>query len=289
MTNPKLGSLEFKNEICESMNAEIYRKLAYLAKRKALSLVEGSVEEEFGKSRNYCTELKRTDRDATIILKLTEDKVRLRYLKPPISESSKISQGGARVQKPPRHLSVIRHSTKHCPPWLRFGDSCFDISCARSGNCSEIGPKLRMEDEHICIDNLVSHLRASVNFPSPGAFYGVSFFRILLSDTEIKQLVFAADLAFANSPSLDRPSGTTAHAALIFGRSLLIANAGHCRAILLSRDHKPNCKTKQLRIEKLGGSVFDGYLNGQLSVARALGDWHMKGPKGSSNPLIAEN
>ena len=75
-----------------------------------------------------------------------------------------------------------------------------------------------------------------------------------------------------------------------------IANAGDCRAVLgkrgraveLTRDHKPDCNRERLRIEKLGGMVCDGYLNGQLSVARALGDWHMKGAKGSACPLSAE-
>lgn len=45
----------------------------------------------------------------------------------------------------------------------------------RSGSCAEAGPKQYMEDEHVCIDNLVEHLGASAtaNFPSPGAFYGV--------------------------------------------------------------------------------------------------------------------
>lgn len=77
---------------------------------------------------------------------------------------------------------------------------------------------------------------------------------------------------------------------------MLIANAGDSRAVLgkrgraieLSRDHKPNCSSERLRIEKLGGMVYDGYLNGQLSVARALGDWHLKGPKGSNGPLSCE-
>ncbi|CAM8997678.1 unnamed protein product [Rhodiola kirilowii] len=77
---------------------------------------------------------------------------------------------------------------------------------------------------------------------------------------------------------------------------VLIANAGDCRAVLgkrgraveLSRDHKPNAASERLRIEKLGGVVYDGYLNGQLSVSRALGDWHMKGLRGSSSPLSAE-
>lgn len=79
-------------------------------------------------------------------------------------------------------------------------------------------------------------------------------------------------------------------------RTMIIANAGDCRAVLgrrgraieMSKDHKPNCISERIRIEKLGGVIYDGYLNGQLSVARALGDWHMKGPKGSACPLSAE-
>lgn len=77
---------------------------------------------------------------------------------------------------------------------------------------------------------------------------------------------------------------------------MLIANAGDCRAVLgkrgkavvLSNDHKPDSTSERLRIERLGGVVFDGYLNGDLSVSRAIGDWHMKGPEGSSCPLTAE-
>lgn len=79
-------------------------------------------------------------------------------------------------------------------------------------------------------------------------------------------------------------------------RTLIIANAGDCRAVMgkrgraieMSKDHKPNCASEKLRIEKLGGVIYDGYLNGQLPVARALGDWHMKGPKGSACPLSAD-
>ncbi|RVX16085.1 putative protein phosphatase 2C 27 [Vitis vinifera] len=112
----------------------------------------------------------------------------------------------------------------------------------------------------------------------------------------IKSAFVKADHAFADASSLDISSGTTALTAFIFGRTMLIANAGDCRAVLgkrgraleLSRDHKPNCPSERLRIEKLGGVVYDGYLNGQLSVARALGDWHMKVPKGSACPLSAE-
>jgi len=77
---------------------------------------------------------------------------------------------------------------------------------------------------------------------------------------------------------------------------MIVANAGDCRAVLgrrgraieMSKDQKPDCISERLRIEKLGGVVYDGYLNGQLSVSRALGDWHMKGPKGSACPLSSE-
>ncbi|XP_010909291.1 probable protein phosphatase 2C 27 isoform X1 [Elaeis guineensis] len=235
--------------------------------------------------------------------------------------------------KPPRHLSVIRH----CVSTSRLTDSTdFDLVARlgltsppqgqtgflpvfRSGSCSEIGSKPYMEDEHICIDNLVKHLGALPDFPSPGAFYGVfdghggtdaalfvrkNLLKFIIEDshfpTSVEKAVKSAfkkvDHAFADSSSLDLSSGTTALTALIFGRTMLIANAGDCRAVLgkrgraieLSRDHKPNCNSEKLRIERLGGMVFDGYLNGQLSVARALGDWHMKGSKGSPCPLSAE-
>lgn len=60
------------------------------------------------------------------------------------------------------------------------------------------------------------------------------------------------------------------------------------KAVELSKDHRPNDASEKLRIEKLGGIIDDGYLNGQLAVTRAIGDWHMKGAKGSPSPLSAE-
>lgn len=78
----------------------------------------------------------------------------------------------------------------------------------------------------------------------------------------------------------------------------MVANAGDCRAVLcrrgkaieMSRDHKPICSKERKRIEASGGYVYDGYLNGQLNVARALGDWHMDGLKGTEGggPLSSE-
>jgi protein phosphatase 2C family protein 2/3 len=48
---------------------------------------------------------------------------------------------------------------------------------------------------------------------------------------------------------------------------------------------------ERMRIESLGGFVDDGYLNGQLGVTRALGNWHLEGMKemsGRGGPLSAE-
>lgn len=67
----------------------------------------------------------------------------------------------------------------------------------------------------------------------------------------------------------------------------MVANAGDCRAVLcrrgkaieMSRDHKPACSVEKKRIEASGGYIYDGYLNGLLNVARAIGDWHMEGLK----------
>lgn len=105
-----------------------------------------------------------------------------------------------------------------------------------------------------------------------------------------------ADHALANEASVSSSCGTTALTALLLGRHLLVANAGDCRAVLcrkgvavdMSQDHKPTYLPERKRVEEVGGFINDGYLNGDLSVTRALGDWDLKFPMGSSSPLIAE-
>lgn len=105
-----------------------------------------------------------------------------------------------------------------------------------------------------------------------------------------------ADLALADDHSVSSSCGTTALTALILGRHLVVANAGDCRAVLckkggaveMSQDHKPSNLQERRRVEELGGFIEDGYLNGYLSVTRALGDWDFKLPLGSASPLIAD-
>lgn len=102
-----------------------------------------------------------------------------------------------------------------------------------------------------------------------------------------------ADQALADECSISDYCGTTALTALILGKHLLIANAGDCRAVLcrkglavqMSQDHRPSYLEEKIRVESLGGFIEDGYLNGELAVTRALGDWFMKSP---ISPLIAK-
>jgi protein phosphatase 1G len=80
-------------------------------------------------------------------------------------------------------------------------------------------------------------------------------------------------------------AGCTAICAAIKGKKLVVANAGDSRGVLcrkngavvpLSEDHKPNNLTEHDRISKAGGWVFDGRVNGQLALSRAIGDFDFK-------------
>ncbi|CAN1828145.1 Probable protein phosphatase 2C 22 [Linum perenne] len=196
------------------------------------------------------------------------------------------------------------------------------IPVVRSGACSDIGFRPNMEDVYTCMDDFATDYGLKHQIDRPNAFYGVfdghggkhaadfachHLPRLIIEDEEfprdIERVIASAfqqtDSAFADACSLDAElaSGTTALAALVVGRLLVVANAGDCRAVLcrrgkaveMSRDHKPVCIREQERIEACGGYVSDGYLNGQLNVARAIGDWHMEGLKGrEGGPLSAE-
>ncbi|KAJ6794159.1 putative protein phosphatase 2C 47 [Iris pallida] len=203
------------------------------------------------------------------------------------------------------------------------------VPSIRSGSFSDIGPRRYMEDEHICIDDLSGHLGSLICCPTPSAFYGlfdghggpdaaayikrhamrflfeyVDFPQasqadgVFLDSVErsVRKAFLLADLALADDCTISSSSGTTALAALVFGRLLLVANAGDCRAVLcrkgeaveMSQDHRPIYDAERQRVESSGGYIDDGYLNGVLSVSRALGDWDVKLPRGSPSPLIAE-
>lgn len=98
--------------------------------------------------------------------------------------------------------------------------------------------------------------------------------------------------------SLVSYAGCTANVALIHTANpnsanpkvtLYVANAGDSRSVLcrqtqdnklenfdMSVDHKPDNIEEKRRIEKAGGFVSDGRVNGNLNLSRALGDLEYK-------------
>uniref|UniRef100_A0A2N9FVW8 protein-serine/threonine phosphatase n=1 Tax=Fagus sylvatica TaxID=28930 RepID=A0A2N9FVW8_FAGSY len=198
------------------------------------------------------------------------------------------------------------------------------VPSLRSGEWSDIGCRPSMEDTHICIGDLAKKFGYNLHSDEVISFYGVfdghggksaaqfvrdHLPRVIVEDAdfplELEKVVtrsfMETDAAFEKtcSPESALSSGTTALTAMMFGRSLLVANAGDCRAVLsrrgiaieMSKDHRPCCTKEKTRIESLGGYVDNGFLNGELGVTRALGDWHLEGMKGMGErlgPLSAE-
>uniref|UniRef100_A0A6B2LGN0 protein-serine/threonine phosphatase n=1 Tax=Arcella intermedia TaxID=1963864 RepID=A0A6B2LGN0_9EUKA len=78
--------------------------------------------------------------------------------------------------------------------------------------------------------------------------------------------------------------GSTGIVALIYGDTLFVANAGDSRGVLcengemvaLSMDHKPTEKLESQRIQKYGGTIQNGRINGNLAVSRGFGDIEFK-------------
>jgi protein phosphatase 1G len=79
-------------------------------------------------------------------------------------------------------------------------------------------------------------------------------------------------------------AGCTACVALIVKSELYVANAGDSRCIILSggtanalsEDHKPDLEHERERIQKAGGYIIDGRINGNLNLSRAMGDLEYK-------------
>lgn len=200
------------------------------------------------------------------------------------------------------------------------------VPILRSGRWTDIGGRSYMEDFHVLIDDLTDFLARELMLARPRAFYGVfdghggkaaaDFASEHLLQHIVEDPAFPDEQAFRRgfqrtdmalerawaSGSCQCDSGTTALTVLVCGNSLVVANAGDCRAVLsrkgkavdLSNDQKPSSPAERARIEAAGGFVEDEYLNGQLGVARALGDWHMQGLKNSDpsrsspSPLTSE-
>eukprot|EP00873_Tetraselmis_striata_P011642 jgi/Tetstr1/431906/TSEL_021395.t1 len=122
-------------------------------------------------------------------------------------------------------------------------------------------------------DHLLANILADASFPDQ--LERVLTGAIAKTDQVFEQQWAAGDLA---------DSGTTALAAVLWGRMLTFANLGDCRAVVCRRgkahpitvDQKPTDIGEAERIAEAGGHVCcEGYLNGVLGVARAIGNWHV--------------
>ncbi|CAI5467791.1 unnamed protein product [Closterium sp. Yama58-4] len=206
--------------------------------------------------------------------------------------------------------------------------SVLEWPVVRSGHGSDQGPRKNMEDAHVMVDDLTKSF-GDLSFSRRGSFYGVfdghggdaaakfvssQLLGNILSDPSFPDQVGQAicnafmrtdrELEMAHTlASEPMESGTTALAVLLLGKALYVANAGDCRAVLcqrgkvveLSRDHRPSCQLERERVYLAGGFIVEDYLNDQLAVTRALGDWHLQGMKNRAadgetvvGPLIAE-
>ena len=87
-----------------------------------------------------------------------------------------------------------------------------------------------------------------------------------------------------NSNNEESFAGCTANVALIVDNDLYVANAGDSRSVIsenniaieMSIDHKPEDEIERNRITKAGGSIYDGRVNGNLNLSRAIGDFEYK-------------
>jgi len=83
---------------------------------------------------------------------------------------------------------------------------------------------------------------------------------------------------------VDSVAGCTATVVLITPQEIYCANAGDSRTVMcengmtveLSYDHKPELPSERMRIEKAGGEVVEGRVNGMLALSRAIGDFDYK-------------
>ncbi|MBS0620701.1 MAG: protein serine/threonine phosphatase 2C family protein [Verrucomicrobia bacterium] len=166
------------------------------------------------------------------------------------------------------------------------------------GVCHFIGRRPSMEDEHLATSfNLISGqhtypIQLFGVFDGHGGGEASRFVKDHLEDTLHKALREFCPKELtdegiwhalkATCDRLDREfgkrkSGTTAVISMLLNGRLWTANVGDSRAILdsgiqLSEDAKPSDPRYLKGIQKLGGNVIAGRVNGCLAVARAIGD-----------------
>jgi len=168
------------------------------------------------------------------------------------------------------------------------------------------GWRLTMEDSHavsLNLDELEEDERSNTFFAvydghgggSVARFAGQNVHRRLVQEESYRQedyeeamrrAFLGTDEDMLADPAYTRdPSGCTAVTALVTNdNKIFVANAGDSRVVLsvkgevkpLSFDHKPGNESERKRIQAAGGYIEFGRVNGNLALARALGDFEFK-------------
>ena len=79
-------------------------------------------------------------------------------------------------------------------------------------------------------------------------------------------------------------AGCTACVAIVTKTEVYVGNAGDTRCVIasngkakdLSNDHKPDVPNEKRRVQRAGGFVEEGRVNGVIAISRAVGDWEYK-------------
>lgn len=114
--------------------------------------------------------------------------------------------------------------------------------------------------------------------------------KMLLTEQGKKELVAISrkhsptGTATASGSDLPYQAGCTACVALVTKTEVYVANAGDTRCVIaangqakdLSHDHKPDVPEEKKRVEKAGGFVEEGRVNGIIAISRAVGDYEYK-------------
>lgn len=109
----------------------------------------------------------------------------------------------------------------------------------------------------------------------------------MLQTPEGKKDISLIKQKFDKSGDDESFAGCTANVVLITSNKLYVANAGDSRCVVsikgeakaMSEDHKPDDEPEKNRILKAGGEVWQGRVNGNLNLSRAIGDLEYKANK----------
>ena len=185
---------------------------------------------------------------------------------------------------------------------LRFGMSCMQ------------GWRMNMEDAHISEANFDDGICLFGVFDGHGGsevaeYVGDNYGRILKAtpgykakdyEKALKQSFLAIDeemqtekgkaklRSYQQENTVASMAGCTANVILVVGKKVYCANAGDSRSYMytgtagnmeakpLSFDHKPESEIEKNRIQKAGGTIMMGRVNGNLNLSRAIGDFEYK-------------